>query len=152
MSYSPCSKAITKLMLHMNGTDSACSRSRTEGFCFPQKAGVRLPPIFQLPLLVIVSTVRRCLFLCGMHQQEPQGFGLAEWWRLCNGQTPVPRSLSWFLHQTEPCPCNQWAPAVWATLSHRRWLLGQTLTFWSINFLKTNKPKPPWGSEKTGEP
>lgn len=37
--------------------DSVCSRSRTEGFCFPQKARVRLLLIFQL-LLVSISTVQ----------------------------------------------------------------------------------------------
>lgn len=41
----------------------------------PPKAGVRLPLIFQLPLLVSVSTAQR-LHLLGEHQEKLQGFGL----------------------------------------------------------------------------
>lgn len=94
----------------------------------PERQELGYPEFSSFLCLVSACTVQRRRFLHGEHQQEPQGFGLPGWWRHCNDKTLVPKRL--FLHGTEPCPCSQWAQAVWATLSHgnRRWLLGQTIS------------------------
>lgn len=105
------SMAVTKPVLHVNGTDSACSRKQDWRVMLqlPPK-GKSYPKFSSFLCLVSARTVQRRRFLHGEHQQEPQCFGLPGWWRHCNDKTLAPKRL--FLHGTEPCPCNQWAQAV----------------------------------------
>lgn len=116
----------------------------------PQKGTTSLLLFSSISPSVSVSCVQRHRLLLGEHQQEPQGFGLADWWGRYNGKTLAPWRF-----------CMDWAlsPLTQTTLIMDSGGLGQTLRLGNpssqklkpvtqaktslsegdINLLKTNK-------------